>query len=50
MRDRYGDVEMNRRRCNRNLTNLNLTGWGWEEIVICADGYCINWDKIGRGF
>ena len=49
-RDRYGDAEMNRRRCNRNLTNLDLIGRGREEIVICADGCCIIWGKIGRGF
>ena len=41
-RDRCGDGEINRRRCNRNLTNLDLTGRGGEEIVICADGCCIN--------
>ena len=27
---------------NRDLTNLGLTGRGWEEVVICADGCCIN--------
>ena len=49
-RDRCGDGEINRRRCNRNLTNLDLTGRGGEEIVICADGRCINWSEIGCGF
>ena len=41
-RDRCGDGEINRRRHNRNLTNLDLAGRGGEEIVICADGCCIN--------
>lgn len=27
---------------NRDLTNLDLAGQGWEEIVICADGCYIN--------
>ena len=35
---------------NRNLTNLDLAGRGWKEIVICADGCCINWGEIGCGF
>ena len=42
MKDRCGDGEINRRRHNRNLTNLDLAGRGGEEIVICADGCCIN--------
>ena len=50
MKDGCGDVEINRRRHNRNLTNLDLAGRGGEELVICADGCCINWGNIGRGF
>ena len=42
VKDRRGDGEINRRRHNRNLTNLDLAGRGWKEIVICADGCCIN--------
>ena len=42
MKDRCGDGEINRRRHNRNLTNLDLAGRGWKEIVICAAGCCIN--------
>ena len=49
-RDRCGDGEINRRRHNRNLTNLDLAGRGWKKIVICADGCCINWGEIGCGF
>ena len=50
MKDRCGDGEINRRRHNRNLTNLDLAGRGWKKIVICADGCCINWSEIGCGF
>ena len=50
VKDRCGDGEINRRRHNRNLTNLDLAGRGWKKIVICADGCCINWGEIGCGF
>ena len=35
-------LKRNERGHNYDLTNLDLTGRGGEEIVICADGCCIN--------
>ena len=34
MKDRCGDGEINRRRHNRNLTNLDLAGRGWEVLGV----------------